>query len=433
VSNYYIEKEECLDRSDLGNLQFKKFNAMLKTILPHNQFYHQKFKNAGLSPKTTFHSDNFQKIPFTEKKELSEDQITHPPYGTTLTFPRSTYTRLHQTSGTSGTSLNWLDSKKDWQWFMKCWGIIYHAVHLKKEDILFFPFSFGPFIGFWAAFEGATHLGNLCLPGGGMTSLARLHFLLNHQVTVVLCTPTYALHLAKVAEDAGLSLTSSKVKALIVAGEPGGAIPSVRNQMEQSWGARVFDHTGMTEIGSLGIECYENPNSTHLIESECIAEVIDPKTKKHLPPGKEGELVLTNLGRWGSPLIRYRTGDLVRLNSNPCPCGRGFSRMEKGILGRVDDMIFIRGNNVYPSSIENLIRKFDFVSEFQVTVKSQNHLTEMIIQIELKDANIENSSIKSAQIVKAIRNQFHFRAEVNIVPPGTLPHFEMKAKRFVFE
>src|SRR5262249_2688465 len=157
---------------------------------------------------------------------------------------------------------------------------------------------------------------------------------------------------------------SSAVRALIVAGEPGGSVPATRARIEKSWGARVFDHCGMTEIGPLGIECPENPAGLHLLEDVCVVEVIDPVTAKPVQAGETGELVLTNLERWGSPLVRYRTGDLVKADPQPCPCGRVLVRVGGGILGRTDEMIHIRGNNFYPAALESLIGRFSEVAEY---------------------------------------------------------------------
>src|SRR5262249_54781908 len=216
------------------------------------------------------------------------------------------------------------------------------------------------FLGFWTAFDAAADLGFFCMPSGGMSSSARLRFLLDNRATVIFCTPTYALRLAEVAAAEGIDLRQSEVRIIMVAGEPGGSIPATRQRIETTWGARVFDHYGMTEIGPLGIECEDNPAGLHLLESECIVEVIesDAPSSPTPPPRsggegrKMGELVITNLGRWGSPVLRYRTGDLVRIDPKPCPCGRQLVRLEGGILGRADDMIHLRGNNVYPSALE---------------------------------------------------------------------------------
>src|SRR5262249_11667698 len=157
-----------------------------------------------------------------------------------------------------------------------CWAAYFRMVEIRPDDVLFFPFSFGPFLGFWTAFESAAWQGALCLPGGGMSSTARLRFMLDNRATAVLCTPTYALHLAEVAAREGIDLPRSAVRMVIVAGEPGGSIPGTRQRIEVAWGARVFDHNGMTEIGPAGIECPAKPLGLHLLESEYIAEVIDP-------------------------------------------------------------------------------------------------------------------------------------------------------------
>jgi phenylacetate-CoA ligase len=314
------------NKARLWKLQIGKFNQMLRHVLPSNQFYAAKF-NQTRTVRAYRSVEQFRQLPFTTKQELLDDQTSHPPYGTNLTYPVERYCRLHQSSGTAGVPLRWLDTVESWHWFLGCWSQIYDVIGLEVSDRLFFPFSFGPFLGFWGAFEGAISRGNFCLPGGGMTSLARLRIMLDNHASVVACTPTYALRLAEVAQENGIDLASATVRALIVAGEPGGSIATVRAKIESNWGARVFDHTGMTEIGALGIECLPNPSGVHLIETECIAEVVDPVSGDNVGEGGTGELVITNLGRWGSPLIRYRTGDLVRRDPDPCPCGRPWTRL----------------------------------------------------------------------------------------------------------
>src|SRR5439155_11332980 len=199
-----------------------------------------------------------------------------------------------------------------------------------------------------------------------LSSGARLRMLLDNRATVVLCTPTYALHLAQFAAEQGVRIEG--VRSVIVAGEPGGSIPAVRARIEAAWNARVFDHSGMTEVGPVAIECPENPAGLHVLEADYLAEVIDPDTLEPTPQGTTGELVLTTLGRLGSPLIRYRTGDLVCVDPDPCPCGRTFARLRGGILGRGDDMIHLRGNNLHPSTLEAVIRRIDEVAEYRVEV-----------------------------------------------------------------
>ncbi len=417
--------EERNDPDALFALQRRKLSALLGEVLATNSFYGRKL--TGLSFDAA--RDSLDRLPLTTREEIQKDQLDHPPYGTNLTYPLGRFVRFHQTSGTTTLPLRWLDTAESWAWFKACWKTVYRTAGVKSSDRLVFPFSFGPFIGFWGAFEAATELGNLVLAAGGMTTSARLRYLLDNQATIVCCTPTYALHMAEVAAAEGLSLADSPVRALIVAGEPGGSVPALRAAIESAWGARVFDHCGMTEMGAYGFECLEAPEGMHVLETEFIAEVIDPATTAPIPDGREGELVLTNLGRWGSPLIRYRTGDCVRMIRNRCACGRWFARLEGGILGRVDDMLVIRGNNVFPAAVEGVLREFPEVAEFCLVVGKAGSLTELEIQVE--PASATNAEGLAERISNRIRDRLLFRPSVFIVPRGTLPRFEMKARRLI--
>jgi phenylacetate-CoA ligase len=420
---------EYLERPALTELQCRRLRALLREVVPANRFYTRKLAAAGVRPDDVTDLAGLRRLPFTTKAELDADQAEHPPYGSVLTYPTEWYSRLHQTSGTtSGRPLRWLDTPESWEGLLGCWDIMYRAVGLRRDDRLFFAFSFGPFLGFWTAFDAASRRGHLCLPGGSMSTAARLRFLLENAATIVFCTPTYALHLAEKAREHGLDLARSPVRAVVVAGEPGGGIPSTRQRIEQAWGARVFDHSGMTEAGALMIECAENPAGLHLLESECIGEVLDPATGEPVPPGQVGELVLTNLGRWGSPALRYRTGDLVRADPAPCPCGRTFVRFGGGILGRTDDMIHVRGNNLYPSALEAVIRRFPEVAEFRVEVETARALP--VLRVHLEPAAGAGAEV-AERVDRAIRDELLFRAEVSVVAPGSLPRFEMKARRLV--
>jgi len=269
------------------------------------------------------------------------------------------------------------------------------------------------------------------LASGGMSSEARLRFLTENNTTVVLTTPSYALRLVEVAQAEGIDLPRSAVRALIVAGEPGGSIPATRARIECGWGAEVFDHMGMTEIGPVGFECRAHPGGVHLNESEWIVEVVEPNGDAPVPAGREGELVLTNLGRWGSPLLRYRTGDLVRLDDRRCACGRWFVRAEGGILGRADDMVHIRGNNVFPGAIEGVVRGFDGVAEYRAEVVEQTAGAELTIELEPTPEAAMQADDLAREVARAIHDALHFRAEVRTVASGALPRFEGKGRRFI--
>lgn len=418
--------EQIRDRKSLERLQREKLARMLDIVSAENPFYRAKL--ASISFDAT--RDPLTKLPFTTRSELEADQHAHPPYGTNLTYPLERYCRLHQTSASGGGApLRWLDTAESWEWWRKLWRTIYAGAGVTAADRILFPFSFGPFIGFWSAFDAAVSLGALCLPAGGMTSSGRLRFLVENAATVVCCTPTYALRLAEQAKEDGVDLVNSRVRALIVAGEPGGSIPAVRKRIETAWGARLFDHVGMTEIGAWGVEFAEAPGGVHIIETEFIAEVIDPASGETSTDDVAGELVLTNLGRLGSPLIRYRTGDQVRLWRDAIVAGRCFARAEGGVLGRIDDMLIVRGNNVFPATIEGILREFDEIVEFRLRVTRRGEMADLTIEIEPR----EDEPTLPERVGAALRDRLHFRPTLVRVAPGTLPRFELKARRVIEE
>ena len=251
----------------------------------------------------------------------------------------------------------------------------------------------------------------------------------DNRATVVCCTPTYALRLAEVASDEGLELSSGSVRMLIVAGEPGGSVSGVRDAIESAWGARVIDHWGMTELGPLAVECDTAPGGMHVLETECIAEVVDSERLTPVAAGEQGELLITTLRRSGSPVLRYRTGDLVEVDPRPGGCGRSLLRLRGGILGRSDDMITVRGNNVFPSSIEAVIRGVEGVVEFRVLLGSEGPLDRLSVEIEPVAGMA--GDVLSDTVAAAIRATFNFGADVAAVAAGTLPRFELKGRRFV--
>lgn len=420
-------------RKQLETSQVEQLHDLVGDIFQGNRFWQKKLAKAGWAEFEKVAAvltsvGGLAELPLCTKQELVDDQDSEQPYGTNLSLPANAYTRLHQTSGTTGRPLRWLDTAVSWSHLLEAWQQIFRIAGVCAADRFCFPFSFGPFIGFWSAFEGAERAGHLCLTGGGMTSETRLRMIGENRATVLCCTPTYALRLAEIAQAEGIDLASGTVRMLIVAGEPGGSVPGVRNAIESAWGARVIDHWGMTELGPVAVECDESPGGMHILESEYIAEVIDPESLLPIAAGTRGELVITTLRRAGSPVLRYRTGDLVVADPSPCACGRVLVRLEGGILGRADDMITIRGNNVFPSSIEAAIRQVEAVVEFRVDVQTQRAMDHLVIQVE--PAVGADGGEVSADVTAAIKRALNFQVEVRSVEPGTLPRFELKGRRF---
>ncbi len=418
---------ETLGPSALAQHQWRRIQKLVAEVCgaaggSGNVFLQRKWRAVGLrAPGDLAGWNDFRRLPFTQKIELVADQAAHPPFGTNLTYPLDRYVRVHQTSGTSGQPLRWLDTQESWDWWARCWGFVLRGAGLGPTDRVFFPFSFGLFIGFWAGFEGARALGALAIPGGGQDSATRLAWMDKLGATALVCTPSYALHLVGIARERGVDLAKLPVRVTVHAGEPGASIPAVRARIEDGWSARAFDHAGMTEMGAYGFECAEQAG-LHVNETEFVAEVIDPVTER---PAREGELVLTNLGRFGSPVVRYRTGDRVRLDESPCGCGRTFIRLESGILGRIDDMLIVRGVNVFPSAIEGIVRRFPAVDEFQIEVFRDGALDEIRVVLEADDASV------TLAVREAFRADLGIRLEVAVVPPRTLPRYELKAQRVV--
>ena len=418
------------------NEHLSQLKALL-SALRTNPFYADKLAATGLLAGVASVADFSARCPFTTKAQIVADQLANPPYGSNLTFPLDRYTRCHQTSGSTGSPLRWLDTPESWTWMLDNWETVHRKAGTTAADRIFFAFSFGPFLGFWTAFESAQRLGCLVFSGGGMTSVARLHAILDLRATILCCTPTYAIHLAEVAAKEAIDLRRAQVKTISVAGEPGGSIPAVRARLAELWpGARVYDHHGMTEVGPVSYECPARPGVLHVIERTFIAEVVSSTTGKPVCPGEMGELILTNLGRTGSPLLRYRTGDLVRRSTvsgqqRACECGATDHALEGGILGRVDDMVVVRGVNVYPSAVEEIIRRVGGVAEYQVRVSQRQALTELTVTVELIPG--DSSKGLTERLSHAFESSLSLRVPVVVALSGSLPRFESKARRWTRE
>jgi phenylacetate-CoA ligase len=400
---------------EFRDLHLRKLRAGLAQVLKTNAFWRSRLTDVRSW-------DDFERLPLTTKGELLADQAAQPPYGTNLTYPLDRYVRLHQTSGSSGDHpLRWLDTAESWDWWVRIWSEhVYPAAGVGAGDRIFFAFSFGPFIGFWSAFGGAERLGALAVSGGAMSSEQRVRTLLDLRATVLMSTPTYALRLASVASGLGIDLGSSDIRVTLHAGEPGASIPATRAAIESAYSAACFDHTGMTELGPTGFSCSQR-DGIHAIESEFIFEVLDSAGRS----ATEGELVATNLGRWGMPLMRYRTGDRVRVSRESCSCGSPFLKFVGGIRGRVDDMFTVRGVNLYPSQVEDIVRGHPEVTEFVIEHRRVREMDEVSVLVEVAGAD------PTDRLEADLRQALGVRLACRVVPTGTLPRPELKSKRIV--
>jgi len=413
-------------RAAIRAVQWERLTALLDTMLITNPYYQRRMSHLTIGSPEDF----VRLCPLLTKRMLVADREDAPPYGTNLTYPIENYTRFCQTSGTTGPPLTWLDSRDDWGAMLQAWQQIFDTAGLQPgEDRLCFPFSFGPFLGFWTAFEAASRLGCMVIPMGGMSTNARLQLMLDHQISVVVTTPTYALHMGEVKQEGELRDAKFSLRLIIVAGETGGSQPAIRARMEKIWpGATVFDHHGLTETGP--VSCQQPGMSGHLrvLEDFHFVEILDPASGREVIAGEEGELIVTTLTRLGGPMLRYRTGDVVRKAYAP----DGTLCLEGGILGRLDDMVCVRGVNIYPSAVDAVLRRFPDISEYQVRERRSGSLLDLKILIEPARGAPRDPGL-AERIMTALRDTFQLRMEVQVVPHGSLPRFEFKARRWLKE
>lgn len=413
-----------LDRATLERQQWEKLRPLLGRLAEVPGFYQRKFAAAGVEVAKLGGLADFKRVVgVTEKAELLGDRLEHPPFGSQLVEPMVAYTRFCQTSGTStGQPMAWLDTEVSWAAMLECWRWVYAAAGLEAgRDRIFFAFSFGPFLGFWTAFEAAAR-DYLALPGGGLSSQARLECMARYGATVLCCTPTYALRLGEqIGAASGVQLSDLAVKKVIVAGEAGGSVAAVRERIEALWGARVFDHHGMTEVGPVSFELEAAPGTLQVIEEAYLAEVVNPATGLEVEEGECGELWLTTLERAACPLLRYRTGDWVK--KRYCAGRLG---LEGGVLCRVDDMVVVRGVNVYPSAVEQVVRQFPEVVEFEVEQRRVEAMAEIVLRVEV--ASGAEGVVK--RLEARLRDTFALRIPVVQVASGSLPRYEFKAQRW---
>ena len=422
------------DRIQIESLQLTRLRALVDELRSGNDFYRDRLKKAGIDCKIGSLCEFTAKMPFTTKMDLVWDREEFPPYGSNLSYPLERYSRFCQSSGTTRGPLPTLDTSESWSAMLDCWDRVFEGAGVARGDKIFFAFSFGPFLGFWTAFESATRRGNLSIPGGGLSSKARLQAMVAHEVDVLCCTPTYAMRLGELFSSHSQDETAAfRLKKIIVAGEPGGSLPAVRERLSKLWkGARVFDHHGMTEVGPVTYEHSEKACHLCVIEEAYLAEIIDRETHLEVAPGQRGELVLTTLTRTASPLLRYRTGDLVeKAYFQPTGAREPVLSLDGGILGRVDEMVVIRGVNVYPTAVEKIIRGFPEVVEFQVIQTTHQSMEELEVTIEAEERAKADLSDLAERVARELADAFTLRIPVHLVETGTLPRFEFKSKRWI--
>jgi phenylacetate-CoA ligase len=386
-------------------------------VLETNAF--QRRRLAGAAMRSI---DDLRALPFTRKEELLADQAATPPYGTNLTFPLEAYTHLHLTSGTVGEQLRVPQTAEDWRASRACFALALRSAGVTACDRVALPFSFGAYLQFWAAAGGVEEVGALMLPLGGSDAGERLRAIAEFAATAIVCTPTYALELSDTARRLGAADAFASVRTLLCQGEPGASIAATRERLEAAFGVRVFDHAGATEVGVFSYPCAAG-GGLHVNERDFLCEVLDPASGAEVGAGGQGELVLTALSRSGFPAIRYRTGDVVDLGAR-CPAGHDDVWLTSGIVGRTDDMVVIRGMNVFPSAIEATLREAGVLGEYRIRFDTRTpERDEIRLLVEATDPAIVRA------LEERIFGRLALRVRVVPVMPGALPSKRLKARR----
>jgi phenylacetate-CoA ligase len=430
ASRYLEPRVERASRAEMTRLQTRRLRAQVAHAAAASPFYKRKFREAGVRAATVRTLEGLRALPFTTKDELKENQAARPPWGDLLAVPIADVLRVHMTSATTGRPLAFLDTAEDWYGFYHSYARSLHAFGVRRSDMVMAAFSYGPWIGYWSGFYAAQDLGCLVFPVGGLTTDQRIDALLTYPITVLGCTPSYALFLAEAAARKGIDLAKqTRVRITWHTGEPGASIPATKARIEAAFGAKAYDLPGLTEIAAWGFECDARAGLTHVHEDYCYPEVLDADDRP-VRPGEQGELVFTSLYRRAMPLIRYRTRDLVQLASRRCPCGRTLVAFEGGVLGRLDDMKKVRGIIVYPRRIEELVRPHAGVDEFQVVLRRHEGLDDILVRVDPAPALslAEREGLRAA-LAEALRTGLGIRVTVEAVEPGSLPRWDHKARR----
>src|SRR2546428_6525140 len=430
IQRFFEPEIETASRETLIRWQPDRVREQVQPAYRNSPFSLRKLDQAGLKPEQIRTLDDVQRLPFTTKDELKQSQVDHPLWGDFLAVPFEECLRVHMTSATTGRPLAFLDTKDDWYGFYRSYARSLYAFGVRKSDMVMAAFSYGPWIGYWSGFYAAQDVGALVFPAGGLSTEQRIDALLTYPITVLGCTPSYALFLAEQAQKKGIDLAKeTKIRITWHTGEPGAAIPATKARIEAAYGSQAYDLPGLTEIAAWGFECDARSGLTHVHEDYCYPEVLDADDRP-VKPGDKGELVFTSLYRKAMPLLRYRTRDLVQLADRPCPCGRTLVAFEGGVLARLDDMKKVRGIIVYPRRIEEIVRGHAGVDEFQIVFRRVAGLDDILVRIDPAPA-LSNAECQGLCRVleDGLRVGLGIRVTVETTEPGGLPRWDHKARR----
>ncbi|MEF8823613.1 MAG: phenylacetate--CoA ligase [Desulfohalobiaceae bacterium] len=426
----YDVENETLPREDLEELQLKRLQRMVEQAYSNVPFYRSRFDELGLRPEHIRSLSDIKYLPLTEKQDLRNNY----PFGM-FAVPKENVVRIHASSGTTGKATVVGYTRRDIRNWAELMARSYMAAGVSRRDTIHNAYGYGLFTGGLGVHYGAEQMGATILPVSGGGTKRQVMLLNDFKPSVLCCTPSFALHLYDVAQSSGINFRDLALHCGIFGAEPW--TEEMRAEIESKLGLTALDIYGLSEIMGPGVamECNTAQQGLHIWEDHFLAEIIDPETREPLPPGEQGELVITTLTKEALPLVRYRTKDLTRLTATPCRCGRTHMRMDK-VQGRTDDMLIIRGVNVFPAQIESLLLETEGVGpHYQLILRREGSMDTLEIQVEV-DENVFSDEIKHLQrleqkLTKSIKEFLGVTAQIKLVEPQTIARSEGKAQRLV--
>jgi phenylacetate-CoA ligase len=426
---FWDEKLETQSRADWDALKLDLLQKHLHHAYANSPYYHASFDAAGVHPEQVKSLADIRRFPFIEKKVLRERQEAVPPFGDLVAVPERDIVYISASSGSTGVPTASPFTAQDFEDWMDYEARQFWSSGLRPEDRYCHSLNFSLFVG-GPCVLGAQKLGALSIHAGTVPSERLLAIARQFQATAIWTTPSYAWYLGETAIKEGIDPKKDlAIRRIFVAGEPGGSIPETRQRIEALWGAKVYDYYGLSDIfGSCAGMC-EEQHGLHWAEDHILVEVLDPETQEPVAEGERGELVLTTLKKSARPMIRFRTGDIVSFTSAPCACGRTSQRM-LGTHGRLDDMLIIKGVNIFPSDIEAIARKdHDLSGEYKLIVERANHLDQLTVEIERAAADPAQDAELAKRFAGHLKSITGVAAKIVVLPPDTLPRATHKAKR----
>lgn len=425
---YYNEEFETLPRPALEALQLKRLKSMLARVYSNVPFYKDKLSGMGVSPESVKSLDDLRRLPFTVKQDMRDAY----PYGL-FSARMEDIVRIHASSGTTGKPTVVGYTRKDIETWSELMARCFVSAGVHRGDIIHNSYGYGLFTGGLGAHYGAEKLGASVIPMSGGNTKRQILIMKDFGSTVLTCTPSYSLFLAEAAKEEGLDFRGLSLRVGIFGAEPWSE--SMRREIEGKLNISAIDIYGLSEIMGPGvaIECQEAKCGLHVWEDHFIPEIIDPETCEPLPEGEKGELVITTITKEGIPLLRYRTRDITSITYEPCPCGRTHARIAR-MSGRSDDMLIIRGVNVFPSQIESILMRIEGVEpHYLLIVDRKDNLDTLEVQVEV-DERLFSDEVKHLQamahvIQKEIKDLLSLTCKVRLVEPKTIMRSEGKAKR----